>query len=78
MTLFHISFWFLHDQQRIKGVTPFVTFSEDIRFTSAESEQPETRTYNYWPVPESSTVVYRLINNGIFAHCLYRQKHVSC
>jgi len=34
----------------------------DIRFTSAEPE-----------VPESSTVVYRLINNGIFVHCLYRQ-----
>ena len=25
-------------------------------------------------VPESSTVVYRLINNGIFVLCLYRQK----
>jgi len=27
-----------------------------------------------------STVVYRLINNGIFVHCLYmyRQKHGSC
>ena len=29
-------------------------------------------------VPESSTVVYRLINNGIFVLCLYRQKHGSC
>ena len=38
----------------------------DIRFTSAESEQPETQTHNHRSVPESSTVVYRLINNGIF------------
>jgi len=29
----------------------------DNRFTSAESEQPETRTYNYRFVPENSTVV---------------------
>ena len=50
----------------------------DIRFTSAESEQPETWTYNYRSMPESSTVVYRLINNSIFVHCLYRQKHRSC
>jgi len=45
----------------------------DIRFTPAEPEQPETRTYNYRSVPESSTVVYQLIINGIFVHCLYRQ-----
>jgi len=45
----------------------------DILFT-AESEHRETRTNTDWPVPESSTVVYRLINNGIFVHCLYRQK----
>ena len=53
----------------------------DTRFTSAESEQLETRTYNYRSVPsvsESSTVVYRLINNGIFVHCPYRQKRGSC
>jgi len=37
----------------------------DILFTSAESERPETRTYSYRSVPESSTIVYRLINNGI-------------
>ena len=48
------------------------------RFTSAESERPETRTYKYMSVPESSTAVYRLIINGIFVHCLYRQKHVVC
>jgi len=30
-------------------------------------------------VPEmSSTVVYRLINHGIFVLCLYRQTHGSC
>ena len=46
----------------------------DIRFTSAESEHPETRTYNY----ECSTVVYRLVNNGIFVHCVYRQKRRLC
>jgi len=28
-------------------------------------EKPETRTYNYRSVPESSTIVYRLIDNGI-------------
>jgi len=49
----------------------------DIWFTSTESEQQETRTFIYRSVPESSTVVYRLINNNIFVHCLYRQKHVS-
>ena len=40
----------------------------DTRFTFAESEQRETRTYTYkfvTSVPESSTVIYRLINNGI-------------
>jgi len=41
-----------------------------IEFTSAESEQPETRTYSYWSVSESSTVVYRLINNCIFVNFL--------
>jgi len=46
----------------------------DTWFTSTELEQPETRTHNYRSVPESSTVVYQLINNGIFVHCLYRQK----
>jgi len=50
----------------------------DIRFTSAESEQPEIRTYNYRSVPESNTFVYRLTNNGIFVHCLYRQNTGSC
>ena len=45
----------------------------DTRFTWAESKQPERRTYNYTSVPESRTIVYRLINNGIFIHCLYRQ-----
>jgi len=34
------------------------------------------QTYNDGSVPESSTVVYRLINNGIFIHCLYRQDTV--
>ena len=43
-------------------------------FTSAESEQSETGTYNYRSVPESSTVVYRLISNGNFVLCLYRHK----
>jgi len=33
-------------------------------------------TYNYRSVPESSTVVYRLITNGIFVHCLYRKKRI--
>jgi len=67
MTVFHILFWFLHGQQRTKRVKLFVTFSAcGSRFTSAESEQPETRTYNSRSVPESSTVVYRLINHGIF------------
>jgi len=33
----------------------------DNRFTSTDSEQQETRTY-------------RLINNDIFVHYLYRQK----
>jgi len=37
----------------------------DIWFTSTESEQQETRTFIYRSVPESSTVVYRLINNNI-------------
>jgi len=37
-----------------------------------------TMTYNYRSVPESSSGVYRLINNGIFVHCLYGQKHGSC
>jgi len=49
----------------------------DIRFTSIESEQPETRTYIYRSVSESSTVVYRLINNGLFVHYLYKHKHGS-
>ena len=47
----------------------------DNRFTSAESEQPETRTYHNWSEPESSTVIYRLID-GILVHCLYRQKRI--
>jgi len=41
----------------------------DTWFTSAEPEQPETRTYNCRSVPsvsENSTIVYRFINNGIF------------
>ena len=29
-------------------------------------------------VPESSTVVYRIVNNGCFVLCLYRQTHGSC
>ena len=62
----------------LKGYNRLLLLAQaDIRFTSAESEQPETRTYNDRSVPESSTVVYRLINNSIFVHCLYRQKHVS-
>ena len=48
----------------------------DSRFTSVESEQPETQIYKYRLVQESCTVVYRLINTGIL--CLYRQKHGSC
>ena len=45
MTVFHILFCFCHDQQRIKRVKLFVTFSAcGSRFTPAESEQPETRT----------------------------------
>ena len=47
----------------------------DNRCTSAESEQPETRTYHNWSEPESSTVIYRLID-GILVHCLYRQKRI--
>ena len=50
----------------------------DTRFTSAKSEQRYTRTYNDGSVPESSTVVNWLINNGIFVHCLYREKAGSC
>jgi len=49
----------------------------DIRFTLIESEQPETQTYIYMSVSESSTVVHRLINNDIFVHCLYNHKHGS-
>ena len=44
--------------------------------TSTKSEQPETRTYNYMSVPESTTVVYWLINHGIFVH--YRHTRGSC
>jgi len=33
----------------------------DFRFAAPESEQPETWNYNYRSVPESSTVVYRLL-----------------
>jgi len=29
-------------------------------------------------MPESSTVVYGIINNGIFVLCSCRQKHGSC
>jgi len=40
----------------------------DTRFTSAvKSEQPE-----------GSTIIYRLINNGSFVLCVYRQKSGSC
>ena len=46
----------------------------DIRFTSAESEQPDTRTYTYRSVPESSTVVYRLIYNVYFLVIVYIEK----
>jgi len=48
----------------------------DIRFNSAESKQPETRTYKYRSVAESSTVVYRLINNGIVVF-VYIDKHAD-
>ena len=45
MTVFHILFLFFYDQQRIKRVKLCFTFSAcGSRFTSAESEQQETRT----------------------------------
>jgi len=36
------------------------------------------RTEHWRSVPESSIVVYRLINNGICFHCLYWDKRGEC
>ena len=64
---------------KIKGKNRLLLLAHaNIRFTSTESEQPETQAFNDTSVPESSTIVYRVINNCIFVHCLYSQKHVSC
>jgi len=65
-------FYFLN--QYGKNGCCFLAHAET-RFTSAESEQPETRSVPSVPsVPESSTVVYRLINNDIL-FIVYIDKH---
>ena len=69
MTVFHILFWFLRDQQRIKKVKMVDTLST-CRYPVYFCCKDRTA--------RSSTVVYRLINNGSFVLCIYRLKAIEC